>query len=215
MRVILVRHYQTQSNAAGRILGWGDSPPCLDWKTDVDFVTNRLRENAVDPDAVYSSDLTRARVTAMTYAESFGLADVIEAPELKEINYGRLQTTEKSRVFEQYPLHKKDPDLVYPDGESFRQMQRRSVPFLTSLATARPEDTILVVSHAGVIRGLISHFLKLDYALSLKQRISFRYAGDFLFQGNECVHYDELGLPSGFVGDGDIRIPLSITTVAC
>lgn len=214
MRVILIRHYQTQSNAEGRILGWGDSPPYLDWRADVDFNCNQLQKSGVSFDAIYSSDLTRARQTAMTYAETFGIADVIAAPELKEINYGKLQTREKSVVFEQYPQHKKDPDLVYPDGESFRQMQQRSVPFVSSLATARPESTILIVSHAGVIRGLISHFLRLDYAHSLKQRISFRYVGDFLFQGNDCLRYDELGQPSGFVRDGDVRIPLTISSIA-
>lgn len=213
MRVILVRHYQTRSNAAGRILGWGDSPPCVDWRADVDFITNQLRKGDVGIDAIYSSDLTRARQTAISYAESFGLADVIAAPELREVNYGKLQTREKSSVFSRYPQHKKDPDLVYPDGESFRQMQRRSAPFVTSLATAYPDSTILVVSHAGVIRGLVSNFLKLEYAPNLRQKISFRYVGDFLFEGNDCVHYDELGQPSGFVSDGGVRIPLTITAV--
>lgn len=214
MRIILTRHYQTQSNEVGRILGWGDSPPCLDWRSDIDFNCNQLRNYGISPDAIYSSDLNRARQTAMTYAETFGIAEVISAPELKEVNYGRLQTREKSWVFEQYPQHKNDPGFVYPEGESFCQMQRRSVPFVSSLATTHPGSTLLIVSHAGVIRGLISYFLKLEHALSLKQKISFRYIGDFVFEGSDCVHYNELGQPSGFVSDGDIEIPLRVTTVA-
>jgi broad specificity phosphatase PhoE len=214
MRVILVRHYQTLSNAAGRILGWADSPPCVDWRADVDFIASQLRKGDVGIDAVYASDLTRARQTAISYAESFGVADVIAVPELREINYGKLQTREKTTAFSQYPEHKKDPDLVYPDGESFRQMQRRSVPFVTSLATAYPNSTILVVSHAGVIRGLVSYFLKLEYALNLRRKISFRYIGDFVFEGKDRVHYNELGQPSGFVCDGGISVPLQVTTIA-
>ncbi len=212
MRVILTRHYQTQSNAAGRILGWGDSPPCLDWKADVDFIRNQLQKNGVSIDAIYSSDLDRACQTAMTYAESFGVTDISCIPELKEINYGKLQTLAKTWVVKHYPQHKKDPDLVYPEGESFRQMQRRSVQFLSALTAAHPERTVLIVSHAGVIRGLVSHFLGLEYAGSLKHRISFRYIGDFLFEGSDCVRYDELGKPSGFVSDGAIKIPLTRAT---
>jgi broad specificity phosphatase PhoE len=210
MRVILTRHYQTQSNVEGRILGWGDSPPHRDWKVNVDFIDSRLHENDLDFDAVYSSDLKRARQTAKIFAGSFGIPNVIAIPELKEINYGNVQKKKKSWVGEHYPQHKKDPDLVYPDGESFRQMQQRSVEYLSSLAATHPRQTVLIVSHAGVIRGIISHFLGLEYALSLKHSVSFRYIGDFLFDGENCLSYDELGKPSGFVQDGVIEIPFTV-----
>ena len=209
MRVILTRHYQTVSNAEGRILGWGTSPPCPGWKDDVDYIANRLRECDVKLDAVYSSDLERARQTASTYAGLFGIADVVAIPELKEINYGKLQTKKKSWVIGQYPEHKKNPDLVYPDGESFRQMQLRGVRSLSSLALSHPNDTILIVSHAGMIRGIVSHFLGLEYAPNLEQKVPFRYIGDFLFEGENFVRYDELGQPSGFVQDGVIEMPFS------
>ena len=209
MRVILTRHYHTQSNFAGRILGWGDSPPRPVWKKDVKFVAGQLRQAGVSLDAIYSSDLVRARRTAMAYADAFGVPEVIAVPELKEINYGKLQTKEKAWVVSQYPQHKKDPDLVYPDGESFRQMQQRSVRFISSLAATHPQHTLLIVSHAGVIRGVISHFLGLDYAANLKQKIPFRYIGEFLFKGESCARYDELGKPSGFVRAGVIEIPFS------
>ena len=208
MRIILTRHFQTQSNAAGRILGWCDSPPVPGWKADVDFIGNRLQASSVGLDAIYSSDLERTRLTAMTYAELFGISEVIAVPELKEINYGKLQTRKKSWVYEHYPQHKESPDLVYPDGESFRQMQQRSVQFISSLVLEHPERSVLIVSHAGVIRGIVSHFLDLNYAASLKHGIPFRYIGDFRFEGKNCVRYDELGKASGFVRDGAIKVPL-------
>jgi broad specificity phosphatase PhoE len=83
MRVILTRHYHTQSNFAGRILGWGDSPPHPGWEADVNFIVSRLRQTGVNMDAIYSSDLERARRTAMTYADSFAIPEVIAVPELK------------------------------------------------------------------------------------------------------------------------------------
>ncbi len=210
MRVILTRHYQTIANTENRILGWSNSPPCPGWKNDIDFIASRLRECGISLDAIYSSDLERARETAKAYTTLFGIADVAVIPELNEINYGKLQTREKSWVSEQYPQHKKDPGFVYPDGESFCQMRQRSMEFMSSLTLANSELTLLVVSHAGVIRGMISHFLGLEYASSLKQGVPFRYIGDFLFEGKKCVRYDELGKSSGFVEKNTIEVPFNV-----
>jgi broad specificity phosphatase PhoE len=207
MRFILVRHYKTQSNHRGRILGWGDSPPHEDWKSDVEYIGESLHEADIRFDAAYCSDLNRSRQSAQILAESFGISEVTSIPEFKEIKYGKVQTRRKSWVAQKYPLHKKDPDMVYPDGESFRQMQQRSVRYVDRLVSEYPQQCILLVSHAGVIRGLISHFLGLEYADCLKQYVSHRYIGDFQFEGTRCKHYQELGKPSGFVTGGMIQLP--------
>lgn len=214
MRLILTRHYKTRTNEDGRILGWGDSPPGDEWKSDIDYVDRQLQARGLKFDAIYSSDLARARQTAIIHAVRYRIEVVNSAPELNEVNYGRLQAQKKSSIGERYPLHKVDPDMVYPDGESFRQMQRRSVAFVSSLASSCRQNTILVVSHAGVIRGLISHYLDLEYAQNLKHRIAFRYIGDFLFEGGDCKRYDELGEPSGFVSKGIVKIPAEKSVTA-
>jgi len=105
------------------------------------------------------------------------------------------------------PQHKKDPDFIYPGGESFHQMRSRSVDFLQSLSRKHQGETILVVVHAGDIRGFVTYFLGLPYAENLKRKITHRYIGDFLFEGNQCSSYNEIGEPSGFVRDGAISIP--------
>jgi broad specificity phosphatase PhoE len=102
----------------------------------------------------------------------------------------------------------RDPDFIYPGGESFRQMQHRSTAFVSSLAESLIGKTILIVVHAGVIRGLVSYYLGLEYATQLKRKISHRYIGEFLFDGKTCVRYDELGKPSGFArGPERVRLP--------
>jgi len=211
MRAIITRHYKTLINASEQILGWGDAPRDSGWRADVEFVGARLLENGINFDAVYSSDLERSRQTAMFHARRLGIHIIHDTAALNEVNYGKLYKKKKKWVAEHYPLHKKDPDLVYPGGESFRQMQQRSVSYLSSLATTHPQRTVLIVVHAGVIRGLVSHFLGLNYADNLKHRISHCYIGDFRFEGETCVRYDELGKPSGFVRDGVVEIPYSCT----
>lgn len=210
MRAIVVRHYKTLLNASDRILGWGDAPKAEGWQADLAFVDDRLNAAKIVFDAIYSSDLERARRTAMYYAKSRRIHVVRDSPALNEVNYGTLYKKKKKWVARHIPQHKKDPDFVYPDGESFRDMQRRSVEYILSLAESRPEQTVLIVVHAGVIRGLVSHFLGLDYAAHLKQKVSHRYIGDFLFAGRECVRYDELGKLSGFVQQGSLTVPYAI-----
>ena len=61
--------------------------------------------------------------------------------------------------------------------------------------------------HAGVIRGLICHYLGLPYAPNLRRRISHRYIGLFEFETEFCRKYDELGTLSSVVKDGIVSIP--------
>lgn len=208
MRLIVVRHYKTLINAARQIMGWGDAPRVLGWESDLAFVDGELEARGVPIDAVYSSYLERSRQTAMYYARRRDIPMIRDAAELNEVNYGpHLFRKEKSWVAEHFPLHKRDPDFVYPDGESFRQMQRRSVDYILSLEPYHRHDTLLLVLHAGVIRGLVCEFLHLEYASNLKRRVGHRYIGDMQVEGRTCLRYDELGRSSGFVTDGVIQVP--------
>jgi alpha-ribazole phosphatase len=207
MRAIIVRHYKTQSNANNRIIGWGESPPVTGWQRDMKHVDKMLRAADIHFEIVYTSSLQRARNTGLYYAQSRGLGEIHDSPMLNEVNYGKLSKKSKKWVEKHVPGHKKDPDLVYPDGESFRQMQQRSVRFIESIAETNADKTVLIVVHAGIIRGLICHFMDLDYASNLKRRITHRYIGDFTFQGPLCIRYNELGTRSGFVRNGIIEVP--------
>ena len=209
MRAIVIRHYKTLLNASDRILGWGDAPRAKDWDADVSYVEKRLQKTGLTFDRIYSSNLERSRRTAMYFANSYKINIVYDAAELNEVNYGALYKKSKKWVEKNIPEHKTDPDFVYPKGESFRQMQTRSVAYLQSQAEQFPDSTVLLVVHAGVIRGLISHFLGLDYAQHLKEKITHRYIGDFIIENGACLSYDEPGKTSGFVNSGALSVPWS------
>jgi alpha-ribazole phosphatase len=210
MRAIVVRHYKTAGNLANEIIGWTESPPAHGWQADMLKVLESLRASKLYLNQIYTSDLKRAHQTGEVYANNLNCGEVIQVPELREINYGRISKKRKSWVEKHIPEHKRDPDFIYPQGESFAQMQHRSVDFISSLTEQHENDTLLIVAHAGVIRGLICHFLGLDYASNLRRKITHRYIGDFSFEGNRCVGYDELGTVSGFIKDGLVKIPLKI-----
>ncbi len=212
MRLILVRHFRTQSNEARRIMGWGDAPPAKNWEEDLHAVDQCLEQHHLVIDAIYSSDLGRARETARYFARRRGLAGVESHLAFNEVNYGDLFGLDKDSASTAYPQFKTDPDYVFPGGESFRQMQARCCARVLELAAGNRDRTLLLVAHAGVIRALVCHFLGLDLAEHLRRKVSHRYIGDFQFQDGRCLCYDELGQPSGFVRDGIIGVPWSCPT---
>lgn len=207
MRLIVVRHYKTTSNESGNIIGWGDSPPVKEWRQDINFVNDTLRKSGIDIDRIYTSELRRARNTGLFYANSLKVKNIHHSAELNEINYGGLSKKSKQWVQQNVPEYKKDPDYVFPDGESFSQMQTRCIEYVGKISSKHPKDIVMIVVHAGVIRGLICHFLGLDYASNLKQQIGHRYIGVFDIKGKKFYHYDEAGIESGFVRHGIIKLP--------
>ena len=208
MRAIVVRHYKTTSNESEQILGWGDAPPAASWQDDLNKVNEVMLGSHIVINQIYTSTLPRAINTGKFYADSYGIGDIYSSPALREINYGKLYNKKKKWAEKNIPQHKVDPDFVYPDGESFNQMQKRSVAFVESLARDHSDETLLIVVHAGVIRGLICHFLGLDYASNLKRHMGHQYIGDFTIEVDKCVRYDELGKPSEFIREGVIEVPL-------
>jgi len=209
MRAILIRHYKTLINASGEIMGWGDAPRAKDWEADLTYVSDILDNQDIQYTSVYTSDLERSRQTGRYFARKRGISILHDHAELNEVNYGALYRKSKKWVKNNIPEYKTNADYVFENGESFRQMQKRCVNFFLSLSEKHVDETILIVAHAGVIRGLICYFLDLDYNSNLKQKITHRYMGEYRFIDRKCIHYSELGEPSGFVESGLVSIPFT------
>lgn len=207
MRAIVIRHYKTLVNVADQIMGWGDAPPADDWEPDVAYVDAVLREAKIHFDAVHTSTLDRSRKTGLYFAARRGIRELESHAGLREVNYGVFYNKSKRWVQENIPEFKTDPDYVFAEGESFRQMRHRSVGCFSDLVRRHTGQSILVVAHAGVIRGLVCHFLGLGYAENLRREISHRYIGEFLFRRGRFLQYSELGESSEFVREGVIESP--------
>lgn len=163
-RLLLVRHGETELNNALRY--WG--------RTDVALSTVGLRQaaqlrdrlKAEKIDFVYSSDLKRALVMAQIIASSHNL-EVITCPELREIDFGRLEGFTFDDVDRIYPevarmWAERDPELAYPGGESLTELDKRLCQFRTRLERHNDEETVLVVAHSGVLRTLACQLLGME-----------------------------------------------------
>lgn len=145
----LVRHGETDWNAARRIQGSTDIP-LNDRGREQARRTGRLLSSRTW-DAIFSSPLSRALETAEIIAEETGLPapDLMEA--VVERNYGAAEGLDFRTLDERYP-----EGVPVPGRESRRQVTERVLPALLDLARRRHGQHLVVTTHGGVIRAVIN-----------------------------------------------------------
>ena len=157
--LVLVRHGETVWNTESRIQGHSDSALTALGLEQADAIAARLAGERFD--ALLSSDLGRARETAMAIAGRTGHR-AIEDPRLRERNFGVGEGLTYGELDYQYPdvfsrVRETDPDFRIPSGESRRQFHSRVVSAFTSVAEAHDGKRIVVVTHGGVLAILYRH----------------------------------------------------------
>lgn len=166
--IYLVRHGQTNWNVEGRIQGHKNS-----------VLTNAGRQQAADLaerfsginfDAVYSSDLTRAKDTAEILAAKRDLA-VATTKALRERTQGPLDGRLRAEVREEIG-DLLDAYNALPDEERYRarhtkEMESdeacmaRFLPFIREAAVGHAGQTVLMVTHGYTMRIFLT---RLGYA---------------------------------------------------
>ena len=145
----LVRHGQSVWNAAGLLQGQasgvGLSP--LGHRQAADAA------RALPPvEAVYSSDLLRARQSAAPVSALHGRPVRLE-PGLRERGYGRYEGQASTDVLAATAdVDWADPDLRLGGGESLRQVHERVAAALGRIVARHPGGSVAVVSHGDAIR---------------------------------------------------------------
>jgi probable phosphoglycerate mutase len=188
----LVRHGQTEHNHKALTMGARiDTPLTETGLANAAVLAKKLI--GIKFDHVYSSDLGRAFITAHVIVEKLGFESRLSrAKELREIDYGQFTYRFKEEVKRECPQFTNDPDFVFPEGESPRQMQKRAVRFIHTLETEHPGKTLLIVTHAGVIRALKCHFNGWNYKEHLRMAISHEFIGKFLIDNGKLVSYEKI-----------------------
>ena len=128
--IILVRHGETLWNLEGRRQGQADSPLTPLGIAQAQAIAERLADEPVD--ALYSSDLTRALVTAGHVGAACGLPVIADA-RLREKSFGVLEGLQYAEVQAKYPevsaqVERKSPDYVPPGGEAWPRRRVAASP---------------------------------------------------------------------------------------
>jgi broad specificity phosphatase PhoE len=148
--LLLVRHGETDWNRELRIQGSSDTELNERGREQARELASELRD--VDLDAVYSSDLRRARETAELATAGRGL-DVRLDPGLRERSFGSWEGLTRSEVAERFP------DLEHHDGETDEEVRDRVLAAVHRIVAGHPGEEVLVVSHGGALNALWHHAL--------------------------------------------------------
>jgi len=155
-RLLLVRHGESTWNAAGRWQGWADPP-----LTELGRIQAEAAAAAAAPvDAVVSSDLRRALVTAEVMAALLELhVDGVQVePGLRERDVGDLTGLTRAEIEERWPGVLSDTAAsIARDrrfGETVPELSERVLAALRRLAVEHAGRRVLVITHGGVVRNL-------------------------------------------------------------
>ncbi|MGH3064744.1 MAG: histidine phosphatase family protein [Gaiellaceae bacterium] len=150
-RLLLVRHGETDWNAERRVQGQTDRPLNETGRAQALELAAGL---AAEPlDAVYSSDLARAFETARAIADRHGLL-VAPLRALRERDFGTWEGLTDDEVLARYPEAHTAP---WGDAETREELLVRTVAALRQIATNHPGGRVVVVTHGGPLRAMLTH----------------------------------------------------------
>jgi broad specificity phosphatase PhoE/ribonuclease HI len=180
MRLILVRHGETELTASGRYSGRDDVPLTGRGIAQAKAVAARVAVVAPHVAAILSSPLSRCTATARHIADAVGQPPVIVEADLVECDFGDWEGLTFAEVRARWPHELEhwlaSAAIAPPRGESFRGVADRVRRLVTRIRSGYPGQTVVVVSHVSPIKIMLRDVLN---------------AGDLFLQR---LHLDPAGL---------------------
>lgn len=154
MKLILVRHGETEANKARILQGWSGGKLTGEGFRQADLVGKRLAKMKIGH--VYCSDLIRARQTAA------GIMKYINAPiefdkDVRELNIGMFENGDYLVLKEAFENCDDAMKFRPEGGETLEELRLRLRRFCSRIRKEHKDDNVLVITHGGAI----AHFLLL------------------------------------------------------
>lgn len=168
--ILLIRHGETAWNALKRLQGHLDIPLNEEGERQAVALGRALREELLD--AVFSSDLQRARQTAQALAGPRGMPVRLDRG-LRERCYGAFEGMLYGEISQCYPAayaawQARDIDARPPDGmhvaETLREFSHRVIGTITRMVTENKYRRVAMVAHGGVLECAYRHAQGLGFA---------------------------------------------------
>ena len=161
-RLALVRHGQTDWNLQRRIQGTSDIPLNDTGRAEALTTGRALAAHARAGHAwhrVVASPLERAMETGRIIAKEIGLDLPMPLPGLEERRYGEAEGLTGEEILARFP-----DGVAVPGQETREHVVRRALAALRGISVQTGaddgtpvEESIIVVSHGGVISSLVRH----------------------------------------------------------
>ena len=160
-QLYIVRHGETVWNRDGRIQGHTDVGLSERGIEQATRLARRLENVAFD--AAYSSDLSRACVTAELVLEGRDVP-LHSTPRLREYHKGAFEGLTESELRARFPAEypgyiAKDLNYAPEGGESTRQVSARMAAIISDIKERHLDDRVLVVGHGGSLRAAMMALL--------------------------------------------------------
>ncbi len=155
--LLLIRHGETAWNRERRMQGHIDIPLSDAGVRQAQALGQALATER--PDAIYASDLGRARATAQPVADVHHLPLILRAA-LRERCYGAFEGLLYDEISQRYPeafaaWRARELHARFPAGEREAETQQefhdRAVKAVADIVSAHPVGKIVVVTHGGVL----------------------------------------------------------------
>lgn len=151
VRLILIRHGETDWNVEGRYQGQADPPLNARGEVQAQALAERLTADGVRPVGIYASPLRRAWRTAEVLAQRLGVPLWAE-PRLQEIHLGAWQGVLAKDIARRWPdlfqRWQTEPWAVRPPGgETMAEVQARVHAAVDDILSRHPGQTVALVAH--------------------------------------------------------------------
>ncbi|HLO92936.1 MAG TPA: histidine phosphatase family protein [Burkholderiaceae bacterium] len=185
--LVCVRHGQTEWNAQGRLQGQLDIPLNEQGLAQAEALALALQDESLDQ--VFCSDLQRCRETLAPLLARRGLPVQWHAG-LRERCFGDFQGHTWAELGEREPealqrWKSRDPDFAAPGGESLRVFSDRVLEVVRGLAARHAGQTLLLVTHGGVLDCLYRASLGLDLQAARSWRLGNAAINRLLVSGGQ------------------------------
>jgi probable phosphoglycerate mutase len=159
--LVLCRHGESAGNVERRFGGHGPTPLTELGRAQARALGRALAQTGID--AIYTSDLVRARETAELVGGETGVVPEL-APALRERSVGDLTDLTFAEAMARFPeayraLMSREKDARPPGGETYRECQLRIIALLHRVLAERPGEHIVFVSHRITISRLTCYLL--------------------------------------------------------
>ena len=166
--VYMVRHCESAGNIARRIQGRTDCDISDNGKLQLENLKNRMV--TIPLDVIYSSPLKRPLLTANAMKGDRDI-EIRILENLQEMSFGIAEDKTWEEIAELLPgvweEWRTNPYFVrFPDGETFQDVEERTVATVEQIVKANPGKHIAIATHATPVR-VFSRFV-LDESADLK-----------------------------------------------
>ena len=120
-----------------------------------------------DIDKIYTTTSSRTKDTVKKLSELKSI-EIIEKESLKEISFGDFEGLTFDEIKDKYPkefqdMIEKGYEYKYPNGESLIDSYNRVCIELDNIISNNDDRTILICSHGGTIRNIITYLISNSY----------------------------------------------------